>query len=225
MIQTLLHFLFISLTAASFSGIASTALNHKPEQNMIAIQSVNQPTRIQYIDTQYAADFSNDAILMGASHNVFIGKVLAQTGAKERGIGPETQFSVRVISNIKGNLAGVITVDQQGGMKNNFLYIVQDDNLPTPTSNEDTYMLKPGSTYLLATRYNNKENWYTLNPYPTASKLLNTSPTLTDNELSDLANSDARVQALKAAYPKEVLLEADVTHMNARNSFSSIHAP
>ena len=182
-----------------------------------ALKAIN----MAHTDVQYAADFSDDKVLIGASHNVFIGKVIRQVGTKERGIGPETQFQVTVIDNIKGDLHGTVTVDQQGGYKGGTLYVVGDDT-ESPVKGGNGYLLQPGSTYLFATRYNPTENWYTLNSYPTASKLLSTDANAQDANLKALAEADPRVQQLKAAYPHEILISADRAHNNTRNSYESI---
>jgi hypothetical protein len=180
-------------------------------------------SRVVSIDSEYAADFSNDAILVGASHNIFVGKVIAKSGTKERGIGPETQFQVEVVENIKGDLQGVVTVNQQGGTSNGVLYIVNGDTLSS-TNYAQTYMLEPGATYLFATRYSPEEAWYTLNPYPTARKALSFNPSITDTQIRELADIDPRVNQLKAVYPNEVLLDADVKHNNTPNSYVSVQA-
>jgi len=172
-------------------------------------------------DVQYVADFSNDKVLVGASHNIFIGKVVQSLGSKDLGNGPETQYSVEVIDNIKGNLQGNVTVDQEGGYVNGILYVIGDD-ASLPQKDDTNYLLQPGATYLLATRYNQKENWYTLNSYPTASKLLSSDSTMDYGQLKTLAEQDQRVQQLKVAYPNEILLDADVQHNNALNSYKSL---
>lgn len=177
-------------------------------------------TKISVTDPIYAADFSNDQILVGASHNVFVGRVLEQEGTKERGIGPETQFKVSIIQNIKGDLSGEIVVDQQGGYKDGVLYAVGDKDDVLKAQKEGSYLLQPGSTYVFATRYNEKENWYTLNSYPTALKLI--SSTIADSrQLESLAVNDSRVKELQEAYTKEILLDADVKSNKALNSYAS----
>lgn len=162
---------------------------------------------------EYPVDFSNDEILMGASHNVFVGKVIKQTGNMGRGIGPETQFEIEVVLNIKGNLQGMVTVDQQGGYQDGILYYVQNG----------TPLLKPGATYLLATRYNGEEDWYTLNPSISGSQFIINDNNLSIAKLQALAENDIRVKQLEAAYPNEILLEADVENNNALNSYQSLH--
>lgn len=78
---------------------------------------------------QHAADFSDDRILMGSSHNVFVAKVIKQTGNEPQTSAPSTQFAVEIIENIKGDLEGSVTVDQLGGYKDGVLYLVQGDTV------------------------------------------------------------------------------------------------
>jgi hypothetical protein len=183
---------------------------------------------IRRIDPLYAADFSDDHILIGASHNVFVGKVIQQVSAKERGAGPETQFKVQVVGNIKGDLKGDVTVNQQGGYVNGVLYVVgegtRSGDVTAPAKSGTNYLLQPGSTYLFATRYSSQQDWYTLNPYPTASKLLSSDSLLGAAALKSLAQSDGRVQQLTDAYPNETSLDADVKHGNSLNSFKEFSA-
>jgi hypothetical protein len=126
-----------------------------------------------------------------------------------------------VIDNIKGNLHGNVTVDQQGGYKDGVLYVVDGDTLSSSTPALD-YMLHPGWTYLFATRYNKDQKWYTLNPYPTASMWISRAPTISDSEVRALDDKIPRIQALRAAYPNEILIDADVKHNNALNSHKSL---
>lgn len=170
---------------------------------------------------QYVADFADDKVLVGASHNVFVGKVIAQSGTKQLGATPETQFSVEIIRNVKGELQGVVTVNQQGGYKDGVLYITESGDVSAPGKGE-RYMLQNGSTYLFATRYNESENWHTLNTFPTARKFLSADQGLSQEQLATVAVSDARVRQLYAAYPDEVLLEADIKAKNILNSFESL---
>lgn len=169
----------------------------------------------------YVADFSDDRVLIGASHNIFVGKVIRQVGNKERRLGPETQFEVEVVSNIKGDLKDVVIVDQLGGYKNGALYVTGDVEVTSADKKQENYLLVPGSTYLLSTRYSEKENWYTLNPYPAASKLISSNSFIGKSQLKALADEDSRVKELKAQYPKEILLPEDVAHKNTPNSYQS----
>ena len=189
----------------------------------IAVSTPNSQTIVDEIHPVYAANFSDDRVLMGGSHDVFVGKVLEQVGTQDKGIGPETQFSVEVVENIKGNLQGAVIVDQQGGYENGVLTLFEDDRSSTDGSGASDYLLKPGFTYLLATRYSSTYNWYTLNPFPAARKLISQNSALSNNQLQALAESDVRVQQLQAAYPHEILLAADVAHNMTLNSYISTH--
>lgn len=183
-----------------------------------SLHSAYKHLPVQEVHVQYAADFSDDKILMGASHNVFVGKVTKQVGTEERGIGPETQFEVEIIDNIKGNLKGTIVVNQQGGYKDGVLYVVEGD-IGTPVEQKNSYLLQPGSTYILATRYNENKNWYTLNSHPAASKLLTNSRSSSASDLKVLATNDQRSQQLQVAYQHEILLAADIERQNTLNSY------
>jgi len=162
----------------------------------------------------YPADFSNNQILMGASHNVFVGKVLAQVGTNDFMGDPATQFSVQIIDNIKGELKDTVIINQSGGYKDGVLYVMDEGGA----------LLQPGATYLLATRYDTDAHYYTLNPHENASKLLSTDSTLSSAALRTLIAKDPKVRALQAAYPNEELLQADVYHANTRNNFKSLSA-
>jgi hypothetical protein len=167
----------------------------------------------------YPADFSDDRVLVGAAHNVFVGKVAEQIGTKERGIGPETQFEVEIIENIKGELERTVIVNQQGGYKDGKLYLMEGDTLTF--GNDEESLLQIGSTYLFSTRYNENKDWYTLMSYPTANKVLTDDKRKISAELKTLAERDSRVQELKDAYPRERHLKADIENNNLRNSYDS----
>lgn len=178
--------------------------------------------RIVVIEPRYIADFSDDQILVGASHNVFVGVVKEELGTQELGVGPETQFEVEVIENIKEELNGTVTVNQLGGYENGVLYTVEGDYHSHDGSQE--YLLQPGSVYVFATRYNKKQNWYTLNSYPTARKLISKVAGTELENLKEIATNDERVIKLKSAYPSEKLLDVDVANGQALNSYESKHA-
>ncbi|OAI57502.1 hypothetical protein AYO50_01440 [Acidobacteria bacterium SCGC AG-212-P17] len=181
-------------------------------------------SRTSGIDFIYPVDYADDRVLVGASHDVFVGKVIAQSGQRDRGLGPETQFVVRVISNIKGELQGTVTVNQEGGFKNGVLYSVGGSDIFGPNNIGATdYLLRPGKTYLLATRYNPAYGWYTLNPFPTARKLISQDASLSAAVLAAVGDNDQRVKQLEAAYSHEITFQADVSHGNAKNSYRSLH--
>lgn len=176
------------------------------------------PESIKYLHVQYAADFTDDRILIGASHNIFVGKVVKVVGSEGRRLGPETQFQVEVIENIKGDLRGAVIVNQLGGYKDNILYAVESGD----DEGSGSYLLQPGSTYLFATRFLEEKNWYTLNPHPSAIKTINTDKNSSNGQLAGISRQDSRVAELKAAYPNERLLDEDRVTENDRNSYKSV---
>ena len=206
---------YIHRSKASLANINSTALADASAKKIIPTvsQNINESSATVGMEMEYAADFSNNRVLMGASHNVFVGKIIKQVGDKERGIGPETQFEVQIVFNIKGNLQGGVTVDQEGGYKNGILYYVQSG----------APLLIPGATYLLATRYSSQEKWYTLNPSLSGSQFIINDSNLSIDQLKTLARNDIRVKQLEAAYPNEILLDADIKNNNALNSYQSLY--
>jgi len=101
---------------------------------------------IVYDQALYAVDVTDDRELVGAAHNVFVGKVIAQTGTTTDPY-LRTQFSVEVLEVIKGNLSGTVTVNQKGGYEyfegKDYLILTKGDKL-----------LEPGESYLFVTRGN-----------------------------------------------------------------------
>ena len=101
-------------------------------------------TEFAYSEALYSFNVTDDRELVGIAHNVFVGKVIAQTGTTTDPY-LQTQFSVEVLENIKGNLTGTVTVNQKGGYENiegkQYLIITKDDKL-----------LEPDETYLFVTR-------------------------------------------------------------------------
>jgi hypothetical protein len=109
-----------------------------------------------------------------------------EKGNEPTEIGPRTQYSAEIISNIKGELSGVITIDLLGGWEDGI-------RVPVEGFPEDGYFLKPGFTYLLATRYNDTENWYTVVAHPNGQKVLNTDAFSTQESLLSIINGDEKV--------------------------------
>lgn len=173
------------------------------------------------IHFQYPADFSDDRILVGASHNIFVGKVIKQVGNKSIGAAPETQFEVEVIDNIKGDLKGVVVVNQMGGYMDGILYVIHDD-IVIPGEEKKNTLLNSGETYLFASRFNENENWHVLNSHPNATKLISKDSNLTIAELKNLAKNDEKVIKFREAYKNEILLDVDVKNNNTRNSYESL---
>lgn len=114
---------------------------------------VRLANNVQYIEPIFAFDITDDRYLVGGSDNVFVGKVITQCGSKTRYGNPQTQFTVEVKDNIKGNLAGEVIVCQSGGYRNDILTIVKGDKL-----------LEPGKSYLFASRFSKEDSWYYVAP-------------------------------------------------------------
>lgn len=203
----LLSGILLSISSAGFLWYLDYA---QPNLGLQSAWGTSYPGALMQIILM--ADVTQDPILLGASHNIFIGKILAQTGTTESPAGIRTQYAAEVISNIKGNLNGVITVEQEGGFKDGILQTIEDA-FP---------LLEPGSVYVLATRYNAPVNAYTILANEHAGKLLTKDFSLDNAQLKALSDKDPRVQALEAAYAHEVLLDADIAHGNTRNSFQSL---
>lgn len=132
------------LAAIIALGIAGPGLlsNHPPENPVI-----------QTVQTSYAFDVTDPKRLVGWADNVFIGKVEGQSGTYDEDGMVETQFQVKVSENIKGELHGGITVNQQGGYEGKYLILVENDQL-----------LKEGESYLFISRKNEEKDWHTVVP-------------------------------------------------------------
>jgi hypothetical protein len=167
------------------------------------------------VHPSYPSDFSKNQNLIGGASNVFVARVSTQSGNKETSIGPRTQYIVEIIHNIKGNLSGTVTLDELGGYKDDQLVLIEDIS-------PDDFFLVPGATYVFATRYNDKEGWYTVIGHPNGMKLLTKDTSLDTTALQTLIDQDLKVRSLEAAYPDEKLLDADIAHNNTRNSFQSL---
>jgi hypothetical protein len=127
--------------------------------------------------------------------------------------------------NIKGNLHGIVTVDQTGGYQGGALMVSEGGDMFGPNNKPGAgYLLQPGSTYLLSTRYESDGTYY-LWAFPTAAKLISVDNNLADAQLQSLATNHERVQQLQAAYPHEILVADDVRTGNTRNSWISLHTP
>jgi hypothetical protein len=129
--------------------------------------------------------------------NIFIGKVESKLG-DDGSHGPRTQFEVRVLKNIKGNLSGTITVEQYARVRDGILYVDAPGNDVTQT--QDTFsrfgLLEPGSTYVLAVSFNSFTNWYSLSVPPDDHRLITGDSSLTDEQLIALADQDGWARTL-----------------------------
>lgn len=114
-----------------------------------------EPT-VSIMEVSHVVDVSDDRQLVGVVDNVFIGKVVAEKGNKKLDNMPETQFTVEVLDNIKGDLSGTVVVNQQGGY--------EDKEKKHKVIAEGDSFLEAGKTYLFATKVNDVEGWHTIVP-------------------------------------------------------------
>ncbi len=125
-------------------------------------------TEVIHMEVSYGFEASEKEKLVGFAENVFTGRVIEQVGSEEmadpdsaaEGPGiPQTQFAVETLENIKGDLTGTVTVNQQGGdLKlngNKKKVLIEGDPL-----------LEPGGEYLFVTRYEDNEGWHTIAAQP-----------------------------------------------------------
>lgn len=125
----------------------------------MTIQSQMQPG-FSYTEALYATDVSDPRQLVGITENVFIGRVVSFNETHYPDGIPESLFTVEVLENIKGELKGEVTVNQQGGT-----WPATDDGTAGDLHlvNEDA-LLVPGQTYLFATLPDAEGRWHTLVP-------------------------------------------------------------
>lgn len=142
---------------------------------------------------------------MKAVSNVFVGKVIKQTGSKARFEFPETQFAVEVLQNIKGDLQGEVIVSQEGGYRDGVLYRSSEDitvSIDEPVRGKDDGLMKEGETYLFVTRYSEMGKWYDSYSHPYGTKLLSRNKDLKGDALRALYEKDEKYVKLKESYEK-----------------------
>ncbi len=118
------------------------------------------------MEVAYGFDVKDEEKLVGFAENVFTGRVTGQVGSEDMpdpdsgdsGI-PQTQFSVEPLENIKGELKGTVTVNQQGGS-------IKQDGKEKKVLIEGDPLLEPGKEYLFVTRYEEDKDWYTIAAQP-----------------------------------------------------------
>ena len=117
------------------------------------------PTNVVITHPAYAYDFSDERILVGAAEYVFLGEVVEQVG--DKGVPtsapdieiPQTQFLVKVITEIKGKLPPEVVVSQSSGVDKSTGDLILIDGDP---------VLKAGETVLFAVNTEPDFDWYTI---------------------------------------------------------------
>lgn len=142
-------------------------------------------------EMSYAFDVTDERQLVGDADNVFIGRVLekvGEEGAPVSGPGgvvfPQTQFAVQVQENIKGDLAGVVTVTQAGGRAREGGDVVLFEGDP---------LLEHGQEVLLVTKYDQANGWHTV-----------TTPGFADLRIKDKEQKKALKEKFEKAKKEQV---------------------
>jgi hypothetical protein len=196
--QLILSILACIILGAGVVGADKYFYNTSVARNS-APASVSPSTNSEGIE---GVDLSDDRVLMGASHYVFVGKVIKQVGNKLLiSTDPGAQFAIDVIVNIKGELQGQVVVNQFN-IKNQ-----------TP--------LQPGYTYLFAARYAADVNWLII-ATPDQYMVLSQDSNVAVEKLEALAETNERVIALQKAYGYEILDRGDVQRNMTWNSYQSL---
>lgn len=67
---------------------------------------------VQSSEARYLDGLDDDRVLVGISHNIFVGKVLKKVGQTAGEAGPLTQFEVQIVNNVNGLLSGKVVINQ-----------------------------------------------------------------------------------------------------------------
>jgi hypothetical protein len=107
--------------AAALLG-AGGALGSRPDGSEIAPGRLASNGAVGMAHPFYGFDPSDDQTLVAYATDIFVGRVLGQAGAVGAPTSapgqemPQTQYTVEVLETIKGAAAGVVTVNQIGGI-------------------------------------------------------------------------------------------------------------
>ncbi len=117
---------------------------------------------------------TDERFVVGAADDVFVGRVIrtedkvTSTTTSSPPV-PESQFSVEVVENVKGDLDGTVTVNQSGGI----VEYSADRNYPEEDIQKGERvrqlslvngipLFEPGQKYLFVTTYDDKNDWHEL---------------------------------------------------------------
>ncbi|MEV6559973.1 hypothetical protein AB0M22_29925 [Nocardia sp. NPDC051756] len=111
------------------------------------------PPSTSYLNSSSVIDRDNPAAVAGAATDIFFAQVVESMGSTERRGQLESQFGMEVTERLKGAATGRVTVNQRGGLKDRTVVVENGDEL-----------LVMGQSYLIAARYSEDQDWYTLIP-------------------------------------------------------------
>jgi hypothetical protein len=194
----------VVLCAAVFLGAVGL------RYNIIKLPGANYD--MSFVDI---ADFSVDEELVGASHNVFVAKVIKKTGNKIEHEMPFTQYEVEVQKNIKGDLDGRVTVLHQGGYEYGMLDLVSGAR----EHPQKMGFLEEGKTYLLTSRYRVENDTHYLILHPNSRMLVSSDLEFRYREDEVPEKVKKRVKELKEAYKHEVIPKGDAMNNTAYNNY------
>lgn len=136
----------------------------------------------------YAFDAKDKRKLVGYATNVFKGRVLEDVGYEGEPLSgpgnkvlPQTQFSVEVLGNIKGNITGTVVLDRTGGYDEEGREVHVEGASPP----------EPGREYVFSTGYDRETGWYTVVALPYGAVPL-------EDEQEDRAAVEERFAAAEA---------------------------
>jgi hypothetical protein len=150
------------------------------------------------IHSEYSFNVGDPKELSKWAGNIFIAKVVRKIGEQPDARVPQTQYSANIISNIKGNAAGSIVINQAGvGYAEGKLFANAGDMvLPTAkTVDPDEIFLKEGGVYLFVVRHDEKNLWYTISAPPYDRELITADSSLSDSAALSRARENMKVQA------------------------------
>lgn len=136
--------------------------------------ATKQPLHVSNAEVAYSFEPADTRQLVGFADQVFVGQVIEQVSEKGAQTSvpdhtfPRTQFSVKVLDNIKGDATGIVTVSQDGGYVEAAQTARSEATEPTRELIlvEGDSLLKPSKTYLLSTAYYPEANWYQIAAQP-----------------------------------------------------------
>ncbi|ESU33944.1 hypothetical protein G3A_03875 [Bacillus sp. 17376] len=164
---------------------ASLELFQQYEQDLYRMAFIYVKNQNDALDVvQETFDVTDPQRLVGWADNVFVGKVVEMSGTSDKYGMLETQFKVEVAENIKGELQGEVTVNQQGGYEGESLILVENDQL-----------LEEGESYLFVSGKNEEQNWHTV------------VPVYGDIMIESEAHKEEMLNKYKKAYQEEIPYE------------------
>lgn len=150
--------LLVSLILGLCVVVAYSFFTQEPTKGSTPANSGGVGSEKPEMHATYSFEANDKRKLVGASENVFVGRVIEKVGSEpipalkpipgEDNSSPATQFEVQVIRPIKGELNGTVTVNQHGGRdEGGQLMLLEEDPL-----------FEPGKVYLISSNTDQRRN-------------------------------------------------------------------